>query len=239
VDALTHPPGGKGPRVDAAELEELRGIARSAQPPLTDADVTELLTRLQSAEGKTVEEVLDSVRGALAARQRRSTTGQETAPGETAPRGTAPGDPAQAQAAETKPVAASGTAQLEAQRPPASSHAGAVDDLVTRAKPDPAAKKDPKIDEKLEQTFSFIERGMTCGLGPQDLELRPGVKFTGSVVGRDPRTGQLFFGRGTLVLRREGGQLVVAVPAGILLRNSSGTFGRTKRFTMPARRQTP
>ena len=65
VDALVKS-GGKGPKIDPTSLEKLREIVRSATPPLTDAEVDALLSKVVSAEGKTVDEVLTAVREGIA-----------------------------------------------------------------------------------------------------------------------------------------------------------------------------
>lgn len=65
VDALVKS-GGKGPKIDPDSLEKLREIVRSATPPLTDAEVDALLSKVVSAEGKTVDEVLAMVREGIA-----------------------------------------------------------------------------------------------------------------------------------------------------------------------------
>jgi hypothetical protein len=65
VDALVKS-GGKGPKIDPASLEKLREIVQSATPPLTDAEVDALLSKVVSAEGKTVDEALATVREGIA-----------------------------------------------------------------------------------------------------------------------------------------------------------------------------
>ncbi len=52
---------GKGPKIDAAGIERLRQIAVGVNPPLTDAEVDALLAKVASAEGKSVDEVLNSI----------------------------------------------------------------------------------------------------------------------------------------------------------------------------------
>ena len=64
VDAIAKR-GGDGPQMDEASLEKLREIVRSVTPPLTEAEVEALLPHISSAEGKTVDEVLESVRGGI------------------------------------------------------------------------------------------------------------------------------------------------------------------------------
>ncbi|HWS90093.1 MAG TPA: DUF4157 domain-containing protein [Pyrinomonadaceae bacterium] len=55
-----------GLKIDAAGREKLNEILRTATPPLTDAEVDALLTKLASAKGKTIDDVLESVRTGIA-----------------------------------------------------------------------------------------------------------------------------------------------------------------------------
>jgi hypothetical protein len=83
-----------------------------------------------------------------------------------------------------------------------------------------------------------VEEGAVYGYGPAETQAELGAKVKGYIVGRDGRTGRLFFGQTTMVFRKHGGQLAIEVPAGVPLWGRDGRFGLTKKkFTMPLTRQ--
>lgn len=77
VDALVRSKG-KGPKLDQASFKKIHEILGSMAPPLTDAEADALIAKVVSAEGKTIGEVLASVRESIASLRKSATEGEVT-----------------------------------------------------------------------------------------------------------------------------------------------------------------
>lgn len=201
-------PGSKGPRLGEAKLAELRRIITEVEPPLTDAEAEILIPRITSAEGRTADEVLDSVRRGIGSLRGSKAGGTAAA-----------GAAADVNQAEDRPPVAGQTSR---------------DPHLTRTKPQPGAKRDSRTRAKLERSWGHLRRGDWVLLGPAELTLRNGLKVRGTLVGRDTDTGSLCLGTGTVTARESDGSWVFDVPEGIPLYSDIGLFGKTRKMTMPS-----
>ena len=92
VEGMARPAEG-GPKFTDAAREKLMAVARAASPPLTDAEVTELLKKMGPGAGKTVDQIVESLQKGITV-LRAPKTGTPAKPGDT-PGTPAPGaDPA-------------------------------------------------------------------------------------------------------------------------------------------------
>jgi hypothetical protein len=119
----------EGPKFTPALKEKLLAAARAVTPPLTDKEVDELLTRLESAAGKSEEEIVDSVRKGV--NTLRAAQGGKAVPG--APEPTA-----------------------GAKKPEETSGRAGTADVAVKAK---QGKKDPKLEADLEKKMGWLKAG--------------------------------------------------------------------------------
>lgn len=207
--------GGKGPRLSKAELAELRQILTSTTPPLTDAEVDTLLTKVVSAEGKAAADLLNSVReGVAQLRAPKPAAGDQPKAGAEGGEGGTPAP--KPSKGDKKPEETPG--QI------------ATDDAVNKAK---QGKKDPKSEAVLEEKIGWAEAGTTYIFVPKDIVFENGKPFNGSLVGRDTARN-LFLGSGAVTPRLVNGAWQLEVSAGIKLNGAAGLYGTTRKFSMPA-----
>lgn len=233
---------GKGPKVDAAGVKRLRDILTSTDPPLTEAEADALIKKIGSAEGKTLDEVLNALQRGIAGVRTPADVGQPAGdagsgdagdPAKTtaaadaagkdqdaAGNGT-PGAPAGAQAADTKKPA--GTPGPQA----------SVKDAVKKAPPS-GGKEHKQLADTLKSKFDWIQPGELFIFGEKDLVFTEGLKFKASIAGRDEKNNKLFFGTGTVTVRKVGGSWELLVPAGITLYDATGVYGSSKKIVAPA-----
>ncbi len=144
-----------GPPFTAALKERLLAAARATNPPLTEKEVDDLLSRLGSAAGKSEEEIVESLREGVNAL--RTLTGDEA--GAAVP---------ESEESRSKPQGIPGKA--------------ATDDAVRMEK---QGKKDPQMESILEKKLGWIRAGDTFIAGPKDLVFRDRKSFSGTIIGRD------------------------------------------------------
>jgi hypothetical protein len=196
--------GADGPKFTPALKEKLLVVARAVNPPLTDAEVDKLLTRLEPAAGKSEEEIVDSVREGV--KTLRSGKDGEAGP--------------------AAPEASEGTNE-----PGNKSGGVATDDIAVKSK---QGKKDPKTEADLEKKIGRrVKVGETRIAGPRDIVCASGKPFSGFIYGRDSE-GSLFIGRGPITPRLVDGAWRLEVQAGIQLFGAAGAYGATKSLTIPA-----
>lgn len=175
VDALVKS-GGKGPKIDPASLEKLREIVRSATPPLSDADVDGLLSKVVSAEGKTVDEVLAAVREGIAdLRKPRPKEGDKPATGAEA------GARADVAAKEKEPggkdpgAGTPGTFPAPIERPKAEKPQASKEDRELGA-------TYAEVIAKSKGRFDFLKNGEAALLHDPKLVFKADTSFSGFIV---------------------------------------------------------
>ena len=210
VEGMARPASG-GPKFTESARGKLLAVARAVNPPLTDAEVDGLLKHLQSAAGKTEDEVVESLR-------QRVTAVRAAKPGAKDVK-TAPGDtPAEEPAAGDK---TKGT--------PTGPQAG-ID------KTDP--KQAPQADEKatIAHYDKFIAKMDKIAAGKAFLALPGDLYETGKVygltyIGRDA-SGVPFVGQVSVTIgnkTRDAWNLTIA--AGGVLYTRGRRYGVTRTFT--------
>ena len=247
--------GGAGPKVTEAALQQLRTIVQTANPPLTDAEVDELISKISAAPGKTIEEVLESVRHGITQVRQPKATDTKTPAGT----GTTPPDqpadlpkkdqesPDKALPAEAKkkPPAQTGKPAQKATKPPQKKPAPAMTpkgsasairsiEAVTK----PTGKSVELSDslkesfEKLDKSFANIAPNETWLMGSKDIKLQDGVPIEGTLVGRNEK-GVLFFGAVQATPVKHGAKFGFNIAGGAQIIYKNGQESATKAFYMP------
>jgi hypothetical protein len=179
----------KGVRPSKELVEEFLAIVGSADPPLDDQAVVEMLKLVESSEGKTRAEALDTIRRAIAKR---------AAP----PPGQAPLPPADPNA--PKPEEKQG----DAPQAPAPEAPAAQGESDPSAQPQPNKPVDAAQEKKIKKLLrdkKFV-RGFTwIKAGERKVQYDPptapakGLAFSGWIIGRT-MDGELFLGLCTVLL---------------------------------------
>ncbi len=200
-------------RLTPEQFEQIKQIVTSVNPPLTDQEVDQLISKIASAQGKSADEVIDAVRQAVTAVRAASQPGGGSAQ--------TPADATDA-GAEAQPKTAPPAAPLESvatktQKPGAS--------LSAEAK---------KTDAKLEDKFGWVQAGQTFVGGPADLVFQEGVPFNATLISRDPTSHRIVIGHVKVTPKRGGAGWVLVVSGGAPLYDASGQWGTTKASEVPA-----
>jgi hypothetical protein len=160
-------------------LEKLREIVRTATPPLTNSEVDTLLAKVISAEGRTVDEVLTSVREGIAALRK----------------------PSPPQAAGSEAVKVDEAAKEEGGgKEPGFATPGTIPAPIEKPKDKKpkATKEDKELGEiysgiLAQGRFNFLKNGEAVVLKDPGLVLVVGKPFSGYIAGRGV-DGMLFIG---------------------------------------------
>ncbi|MHB1224853.1 MAG: eCIS core domain-containing protein, partial [Gemmatimonadaceae bacterium] len=158
------------PKLDAKFAEGLLAITKGASPPLTEKEAAELAAVVTSARGKTADEVLETVRKAVASRRPAAGAG----PGEGGPGQPAPGAPP-----ATGPAPPTGEAPAPAPSVPTVVSGGQIDasPAAKKAKLDKTAAEVAKIVLEDPAKFDGIVKGQIILYGTSPVTIQRGVRL--------------------------------------------------------------
>ncbi|WOO32545.1 DUF4157 domain-containing protein [Diaphorobacter limosus] len=205
VEGMARPAAG-GPRFTESARNKLLEAARAMQPPLTDAEVDELLRRMGPATGKTEDQVVESLRQGMAALRA-------------------------GKAAQDSPAADPAPASPDATPPPAADQDSLGDPQVVPAdpaKPPTRTDKDviPIYDEVLAK-LEWIQPGNSYLLMNKPPYLSR-HSYPMTHFGRDSQ-GRLFVGSVMVRIDKQAGnQWTVTLQAGAPLYTTGRRYGTTR-----------
>lgn len=149
--------GAGGPKFSAKVKDRLLAVARAANPPLTDDEVTKLLEKVGSAEGKTEDEIVASVERGIGEVRKQKTAAE--------------GQPGDADATKDQPPTPNTGPKIEVDKPDPNKK-------VTKGERDIIAEYDKVIDK-----FEWVEVGTFLVMNEPPYET--GKTYSMWLLGRD------------------------------------------------------